>query len=138
MMLLLDSEALSATAHGPAHRRLAVRSLMAVARRQEDPIGTAAAVLAEVIRGRPADAGIFAALRRERIVVVPVDEDVAVRAGRLLGAIGAGSEHAADAFLVAVADLTGGIAVIATSDVEDIERLASHCRSVEVASINAG
>lgn len=133
-MLLLDSEALSAVAHGPAGRRDKVRALVAEMRRRELPVGTVAAVLAEVVRGRPADAGVFAALRRERVEVHPVDTRVGVRAGQLLGRVGAGSEMAVDAFTVAVADLAGG-AVVATSDPRDLSRLAAHTEGIAVADI---
>lgn len=133
-MLLLDSEALSAVAHGPAERRDRVRALVAEMRRRSLPIGTVAAVLAEVVRGRPADATVFASLRRERVEVYPVDSRVGIRAGQLLGAAHAGSELAVDAFVVAVADLAGG-AVIATVDVQDLSTLASHAKRVAVASI---
>jgi hypothetical protein len=36
---------------------------------RELPIATVAAVLADVVRGRPSDAGVFAGLRRERVEV---------------------------------------------------------------------
>jgi len=133
-MLLLDSEALSAVAHGPPRRRDRVRALVAAMRRSGLPVGTVAAVLAEVVRGRSADAGVFAALRRERVEVHPVDTRVGVRAGQLLGRVGAGSEMAVDAFTVAVADLAGG-AVVATADPRDFERLAAHAGRVAVADI---
>lgn len=133
-MLLLDSEALSAVAHGPAHRRDRVRALVVEMRTRGLPVATVAAVLAEVVRGRPADAGVFAGLRRERVEVHPVDTRVGVRAGQLLGRLGAGSESAVDAFTVAVADLAGG-AVIATTDLTDLQRLASLASHVVVADI---
>lgn len=133
-MLLLDGEALSAIARGPAHRRDRVRALIAEMRRRELPVGTVAAVLAEVVRGQPRDAGVFAGLRRERVVVHPVDTRVGVRAGQLLGATGSGSEHAVDAFVVAVADLAGG-AVIATADPRDLKRLAAHATHVAIADV---
>lgn len=63
-MLLLDSEALSAIAHGPAVRRDRVRALITEMRRRERPVATVAAVLAEVVRGRPGGAGVFSGLRR--------------------------------------------------------------------------
>jgi predicted nucleic acid-binding protein len=135
-MLLLDSEALSAVARGPAERRDRVRALVTEMRRRALPIGTVSAVLAEVVRGRPADASVFAGLRRERVEVYPVDSRVGIRAGQLLGAADAGSELAVDAFVVAVADLAGG-AVIATVDVDDLRRLANHATHVTVASIQA-
>lgn len=133
-MLLLDSEALSAVAHGPPSRRDRVRALIVEMRRRELPIATVAAVLAEVVRGRAADAGVFAALRRERVEVYPVDSRVGVRAGQLLGRVGAGAEMAVDAFTVAVADLASG-AVVATTDPRDFERLAAHAARVAVADI---
>jgi hypothetical protein len=46
------------------------------------------------------------------VEVYPVDTRAGVRAGYLLGRVGAGSELAVDAFVVAVADLEGG-AIIA-------------------------
>ena len=82
-MLLLDSEALSAIAQGPAVRRDRVRALIAEMRRRDRPVATVAAVLAEVVRGRAADSAVFAGLRRERVEVRPVDVAVGVRAGRL-------------------------------------------------------
>lgn len=75
-MLLLDREAISAIAHGPAVRRDRVRALVAEMRTRELPVGTVAAVLAEVIRGHPRDVGVFAGLRRERVEVYPVDTRV--------------------------------------------------------------
>lgn len=133
-MLLLDSEAISALAHGPVARRDRVRALITQMRDRDLPIATVAAVLAEVVRGRPADAGVFAGMRRERVEVHPVDSRVGVRAGQLLGAIGAGSEMAVDAFTVAVADLADG-AIIATTDPNDLQRLAGHAAYVTVATI---
>lgn len=133
-MLLLDSEAISAISRGPAARRDRVRALIAEMRRRELPIGTAASILAEVVRGRSADAAVLAGLRRERVEVYPVDARVGVRAGQLLGAAKRGSSLAVDAFIVAVADLAGG-GVIASVDLDDLELLASHARNVTIAPI---
>lgn len=133
-MLLLDSEALSAIARGPAVRRDRVRALVVETRKRELPVATVAAVLAEVVRGRSADAAVFAGLRRERVEVRPVDTGVGVRAGQLLGAAGAASDLAVDAFIVAVADLAGG-AVIATTDTGGLSRLGAHAWAVTVASV---
>jgi len=136
LMLLLDSEALSAVARGPAVRRDRVRALIGAMRQRELPIATVAAVLAEVVRGQPRDAEVFAGLHRERVIVHPVDTRVGVRGGQLLGATRAGSEHAVDAFIVAVADLAGG-AVIATVDTRDLERFAAHAIDVVIADVSA-
>jgi len=115
-VLLLDSEAISSVAHGPDLRRDRVRAHVAEMRSRDLPIETVVAVLAEVVRGRLADAGVFAGLRRERVEVHPVDSRVGVRAGQLLGTVGAGSEMAIDAFLVADAEpgRRCGLAVIST------------------------
>lgn len=134
-MLLLDSEALSSIAHGPAVRRDRVRALIAEMRNRDLPVGTVATVLAEVIRGRRADAAVFAGLRRERLQVHTVDARVGVRAGQILGQARAGSELAVDAYTVAVADLAGG-AIIATVDVSDMRRLASRASNVTVAGMD--
>lgn len=133
-MLLLDSEALSAIAHGPAVRRDRVRALVGEMRRRELPVATVSAVLAEVVRGRRADAAVFAGLRRERVEVRPVDTPTGVRAGQLLGAGGAGPDLAVDAFVVAVGDLAGG-AVVATTDADDLEGLAAPTDAVMIVSI---
>jgi predicted nucleic acid-binding protein len=133
-MLLLDSEALSAISRGPAQRRDRVRALVAQMRSRDLPVGTVAAVLAEVVRGRSADAEIFSGLRRERVQVYPVDTRVGVRAGQLLGASRRGSALAVDAFVVAVADLAGG-ALVATVDTDDLELLATHAKDVRIVSI---
>jgi hypothetical protein len=93
-----------------------------------------AAVLAEVVRGRPRDAGVFSGLRREQVEVHPVNTRAGVRAGQLLGAAGLGSEETVDAFVVAVADLLGG-GVTATVDKEDMERLADSATNVQVGEI---
>jgi predicted nucleic acid-binding protein len=134
-MLLLDAEALSAVAHGPAARRDKVRALIAQMRDRERPVATAASVLAELVRGRAADAAVFAGLRRERVQVHDVDARVGVRAGQLLGRLRAGSEMAVDAFTVAIADLAGG-AIVATADPHDLRRLASDATHVRVADIS--
>ncbi len=135
-MLLLDSEAISAVAHGPAVRSDRVRALVTEMRRRELPVGTVSAVLAEVVCGHRRDAGVFAGLRRERVEVYPVDTRVGVRAGQLLGTVGAGSERAVDAFIVAVADLAGG-AVVATVDSADLGLLASYASNVAVVDLSA-
>jgi predicted nucleic acid-binding protein len=135
-MLILDSEAASALAHGPSKRKERVRALLTAARRRGEPIAIVAAVLAEIIRGRAQDAAVFGALSRNRVEVRAVDSRVGVRAGQLLGAVRASSALAVDAFCVAVADLSGG-AVIVTGDPDDLERLASHCDEVSIIDISA-
>jgi predicted nucleic acid-binding protein len=133
-MLLLDSEAISSLAHGTAARRDRIRALIAAMRAKELSIAAVAAGLAEVVRGRPADAGVFAGLKRERVHVHAVDVRVAIRAGQLLGRVRAGSELAVDAFTVAAGDLAGG-AMVATTDPDALDRLAAHAAHVRVVDI---
>lgn len=134
-MLLLDSEALPAIANGPPARRDRVRALIAQMRARDLPTATAAAVLAEVVRGRPADAGVFAGLRRERVLVYPIDSRTGIRAGQLLGSLQAGSELAIDAFVVAIADIAGG-AVVVTVNPSDLQLLAGSATNVTVVDIS--
>ncbi|HEX7135355.1 MAG TPA: hypothetical protein VF228_22460 [Iamia sp.] len=130
-MLLLDSEALSALAHGPATRRREVVNALETAREHEEDIGTSAAVLAEIVRGHPRDAGVFAAFRREAVEIAPVSLTLGATAGRLLGAVGAGSEMAVDAFLVATGDARRPARIL-TTDIGDLSALAAHARDVDV------
>lgn len=50
--------------------------------------------------------------------------------------IGAGSQKAVDAFVIAVADLWEG-AVVATVDTADLDQLATHASTVVIADIEA-
>lgn len=109
-------------------------ALVTEARGRGHSVSTVAAVMAEVVRGRSQDAGVFWALRRERVQVLAVDSRVGVRAGQLLGAVGADSSMAVDAFVVAAGDLAGG-AVVATGDPADLRRLAAEATAVRVVPI---
>ncbi|MBI5496733.1 MAG: PIN domain-containing protein [Deltaproteobacteria bacterium] len=134
-MLLLDSEAISAPAHGPPDRRDRVRALIQQMRKHQLPVAVVAAVLCEVVRGRSADAAAFSVFQRERVEVRPVDGRVGIRASRLLGRVQSGSALAVDAFVVAVADLAGG-AVIATGDPDDMKRLATYANKTRVVDVS--
>lgn len=68
-MLLLDSEAISAIAHGSAIRRDRVRALAREMSRRGLPVATVAAVLAEVVRGRAREAGVFSGCAAPRFSV---------------------------------------------------------------------
>ena len=131
-LLVLDSEAISALAHGRSARRDRVDALI---KSRRYTVVTVAAVLAEVIRGRAADAAVHRALNSYGVDVFDVTARVAERAGALLGAVRSGSELAVDAFVVAAVDVAGG-GLIATVDVDDLARLAAHASSpVRVVSI---
>lgn len=131
-LLVLDSEAISALAHGRSARRDRVDALI---KSRRYAVATVAAVLAEVIRGRAADAAVYRVLNSYGVDVFDVTVRVAERAGALLEAVRSGSELAVDAFVVAAVDVAGG-GLIATVDADDLARLAAHARSpVRVISI---
>jgi predicted nucleic acid-binding protein len=131
-LLVLDSEAISTLAHGRSARRDRVDALI---KSRRYTVVTVAVVLAEVIRGRAADAAVYRALKSYGVDVFDVTARVAERAGALLGAVRSGSELAVDAFVVAAVDLAGG-GLIATVDADDLARLAAHARSpVRIVSI---
>jgi hypothetical protein len=93
-----------------------------------------APVLAELCRGRPADAAVNRVLNGRGIVVVDLAANTARRAGALLARARLDSAHAVDAFVVATA-IEFGSAVIATGDPEDIGRLSAGLRDVRVFAI---
>lgn len=132
--LVLDSEAISALAGGPLQRREHVRAAVVTARRRSIPIVTSTAVLAELLHGRPRDAAVDAAMRREAVELRDVDRRVARAAGRLLGAAGLDSQHAVDAFVAATAVTRGG-GVILTGDPDDLRRLAAPVPNIRVEAI---
>jgi hypothetical protein len=134
--LILDSEALNSLARASERPALAhrVRAILGVAHEENALVRVPAPVLAELCRGRPADAAINRVLTGRGIVVVDLAANTARRAGALLARARLGSAHAVDAFVVATA-IEFGSAVIATGDPEDIGRLSSGLRNVRVFAI---
>lgn len=65
----------------------------------------------------------------------PVDTRTGVRAGQLLGSVGAGSEMAIDAFLIATGHVLGG-AMVATVDPDDLRSLAAYATHVTVVNLD--
>ncbi len=88
------------------------------------PIRIPAAVLVELYRGRGTDEAIDALLARGVAQVVTTGARIARVAGHLLANIGAGTEMAVDALVVATAIRFGG-GIIATHDPDDLRRLAA-------------
>jgi predicted nucleic acid-binding protein len=116
--LVLDSEGLSKLAAGDSHVRAYLET--AVARRAR--VAVSAVTLTEVLRGGARDAAIHRVL--SRITVVPVDPEVARRAGELLGATGlSGHRCAIDAVVAATALGLERPVVLLTSDPDDMSRL---------------
>ncbi len=132
--LILDAEAVSALAHGPALRRSVVRDALVAARRNDAEVVVSAAVLAELYRGPRFNPGVDAALAREALVIADVDREVARIAGGVLTAAKAGSEDAVDAFVVATG-VDGGGAVVLTGDSRDLSRLAAPYPIVSVVAV---
>ncbi len=129
--LILDSEALNALAHPGERGILAVRTraILQLARDESAIVRVPSPVLAEVCRAPRLDAAVHHVLGSNGIVVEPLTERIARRAGHLLARAKLSSRHAVDAFVVATA-LDFPSAVIATRDVADIGRLAASFKQV--------
>jgi hypothetical protein len=69
----------------------------------------------------------------DAVVIEPLTAELAEIAGRALAALRLPSAHFVDAAVMATAALRGDI--VYTSDFEDLQRLASHFRSVRVLSV---
>ncbi|MFO0550740.1 MAG: PIN domain-containing protein [Polyangiaceae bacterium] len=134
--LILDSEALNALAHPgePGVLALRTRAILQVARDRKAIVRVPAPVLAEVCRSPKLDAAIQQVLSLKGILIEPLTERVARRAGHLLARVKSSSAHAIDAFVVATA-LEFPSSLIATGDVDDIERLASSFSQVQLFKI---
>lgn len=135
-VLVLDSEAVSALARpgqGPArHQR--VRAAMRSAHRRGAPVRVPSAVLVELYRGGGADQAIDALLARGVAEIVTTEARMARIAGHLLAEVGAGSEMAIDALVVATAVRFGG-GIVVTHDPDDLRLLAAWRPNVAVFGI---
>lgn len=98
------------------------------------PIRIPAAVLVELYRGRGVDEAIDTELARGFAQVVTTGARMARIAGHLLANVGAGSEMAIDALVVATAIRFGG-GIIATQDPEDLRRLAAPHPNVAILEV---
>jgi hypothetical protein len=129
--VVLDAEALAALA-GPGRRGGEVRAAIHAAARLGREIVVPTVILAELYRGPRHNSLVDACLSRETgIRVRDTDRQFARIVGGVLAAARAGSEHLADAHVIAAAvELGGGLAL--TSDVEDLGRLAAAYRNVMV------
>lgn len=95
-------------------------------------------ILAELYRGSDRNQTIDALLARESRAIVLRDTDRALArlVGSVLAAAGDGSEHLADAHVVATAVEAGG-GVVLTADPDDLERLAAPYRTIVVDSLTS-
>lgn len=120
--VVLDAGAVVAFARG----EFGIRRYLADALRRGVDVTTTAVVVAEAIRGGPRDAPINRLLKH--VVVDPVDEWMARRAGELLSATS--SDATVDAIVVAAAERRAP-SVVLTRD-PDIEQLAAQAISVRI------
>jgi hypothetical protein len=134
--LILDSEALNALARNRERPALALRAraILTVAREERALVRVPAPVLAEVCRGGVRDAPINQVLNGRGIVVTPLTENIARRAGTLLSRAKLSSADAIDAFVVATA-IELGPSIVATHDPDDIGKLSAGFRDVRVVAV---
>jgi predicted nucleic acid-binding protein len=130
--VVLDSEALVALAGGPGRRNVEVRAALRAAARLRREVVVPCVILAELYRGPRHNALVDACLSRETgIRIRETDRPLARIVGGVLAAAQAGSEHLADAHVIAAAvELGGGLAL--TTDTEDLGRLAASYGNVTV------
>lgn len=116
--LVLDTEGLSKLAAGDAR----ARGYLDSARKRGARVAVSAITLTEALRGGPRDVAVHRVL--SRIIVIPVTEGIARRAGELLGATGlSGHRCAIDAVVAASALGAERPVVLLTSDPDDLNKL---------------
>jgi predicted nucleic acid-binding protein len=98
------------------------------------PVRVPSVVLVELYRGRGTDEAIDRVLSRGFAQVVTAGVRMARIAGHLLAEIGAGSEMAVDALVVATAIRLGG-GIVVTHDPDDLRSLAARHTNVSVLGI---
>ena len=130
--VVLDAEALAALAGRADRRNLEVRAALRAAARLHRDVIVPSVILAELYRGPRHNSLVDACLSRETgIRVRDTDRPLARIIGGVLAAAQAGSEHLADAHVIAVAvELGGGLAL--TGDAQDLGRLAASYGNVTV------
>jgi predicted nucleic acid-binding protein len=130
--IVLDAEALVALAGRPGRRSLEVRAALRAAVRLRREVVVPSVILAELYRGPRHNSLVDACLSRETgIRVRDTDRPLARIVGGVLAAAQAGSEHLADAHVIAVAVECGG-GLVLTTDTEDLGRLAASYGNVMV------
>ena len=131
--LVLDSEALNAIANPSTRSVLAqrARAILSIAYDRRALVRVPAPVLGEVCSGPRFDAAINRVLNGRGILVEPLTQQIAERAGALLSEARMSSRNAVDAFVVATA-LEFDSAFIATGDPDDIKRLVARHTKVRV------
>jgi len=128
--VVLDAAGLDEIASRPALRAL----LRSVAER-EGEVWCAAVTIAEVARGTARRARVHQALATrhggQRVRVADTDQRLALLVGAILHGADRGSEDIADAHVVAVC-APAEVALVITSDPDDINGLATHVPGVRI------
>jgi predicted nucleic acid-binding protein len=134
--VVLDAGALSALAGRPGRRNSEVRAALRAAARLGREVVVPSVILAELYRGPRHNSLVDACLSRETgIQVRDTDRSLARIVGGVLTAARAGSEHLADAHVIAAAvELGGGLAL--TVDAQDLSRLAASYGNVTVVDLH--
>lgn len=133
--LVLDATAFEALAGPPSERGREVARAVVAAGLANAEVVVPTTVLAELYRpGRLALVDACLARSDTGITSRDTDRQLARLVGGVLAAAGAGSEHLADAHVVATA-VEAGRALIMTGDVDDVVRLAAPYASVTVAPL---
>jgi len=130
--VVLDAEAFSALGGRPGRRSQEVRAALRAAARLRREVIVPSVILAELYRGPRHNPLVDVCLSRETgILVRDTDRPLARIVGGVLAAAQAGSEHLADAHVIASAvELGGGLAL--TADPDDRGRLAASYGNVMV------
>jgi predicted nucleic acid-binding protein len=135
-VLVLDAGALDALGRSRGRRQQEVRAALIAAVRRDASAIVPAVILAELYRGPAHSAVVDSCLARESILEVrDTDRRLARVVGGVLVAAHAGSEHLADAHVVATAVEAGG-GLVLTTDPEDLGRLASAYGTVVVRALS--
>jgi predicted nucleic acid-binding protein len=130
--VVLDAEALAALAGQPGRRSVEVRAAVRAAARLQREVVVPSVILAELYRGPRHNQLVDACLSRETgLRIRDTDRSLARIVGGVLAAARVGSEHLADAHVVAAAvELGGGL--ILTADLDDLGRLAAAYGNITV------
>ena len=131
-LLVLDADGMSKAASNDR----AVQAWLQRARELDADLVLSAVTLAEVVRGRPRDAAINRVVKAAE--VIPVDEQLARAAGRLLGATG--SDATIDAVVGATAIAAqarhdAARCVVLTSDPADLGALLANQPAVHIVAV---
>lgn len=135
-VLVLDSEALSSLARPELNheRHHQVRAALRSAHDHNSPVRIPTAVLIELYCGPGFDEPIDRVLGQGFTQVITTGARIARIAGHLLAHVGAGSELAVDALVVATAIRLGG-GIVLTHDPVDLTRLAARHNNVAIIGI---